>query len=157
MQSLDSKAVFTQRLATLGLSEVAEKFEARGWTSYGQFAFCCATNPGQQASPEVFWREAESYLCDGREDSPLRTSIRRLYWESFTAFAADARDRLAGKPAEPRKELPPAEAEQRRPARQARPGSGHAVEPEHDPSCYLVNRCIEMHGPGQPQYIPWAA
>ena len=53
--SLDSTAVFDDRLNELGLSTVRDEFVAHGWTTFGTFAFATAAQPGS-GQEEAFTR-----------------------------------------------------------------------------------------------------
>ena len=93
MVSVDSVAVFMERLVGLGLNELKPKFEARGWTTLGAFAFSSAYKPG--GDDKIFVDEVIAPLVESKED-PKVPAIRRLFYEAHAFAAADLNRRLNG-------------------------------------------------------------
>ncbi len=86
MVSIDSAAVFAERLVNLGLSEVKAKLDARGWNTLGAFAFACAYRPG--GDDKAFIDDVVLQLVDNKED-PKVPALRRLFYEAHAFAAAD--------------------------------------------------------------------
>ena len=91
--ALDSSAVFAQRLVELGLEDLGEAFELNGWETLGNFAFAVNYAPGTGADELPFINEVVIPLL-GDANSPRKTALRRLYFEAYTAAAADVQRRI---------------------------------------------------------------
>ena len=103
--SLDSPHVFQARLVALKPSgpgaplDLKQKFEDMSWLSYGEFAFATNFTPGAPATADVFKAEILIPLIGTVEaenpKNPAIHRIRRLYWEAYSAAAADMQRRLS--------------------------------------------------------------
>ena len=114
--SLDSTHVFSARLATIKLDEyVVEKFAELAWFTYGDYAFATGFSPGAPVSDEMFRKEIlVPVLGEQEADNPAnanRHRLRRLYWEAYSAAAADLARRISPEAPEDKnvKTLPPEE------------------------------------------------
>ena len=87
MSFVDSKAVFLARAAELGLGDVIDKFEERGWTTFGTFGYSCGYVPGQ-GEDKILLENVITPLL-GAPDHKLSSVVRRLYYESFTTAATE--------------------------------------------------------------------
>lgn len=153
--ALDSKVVFAERLRDFGLSGLAETFEDKGWTTLATFAFATAYTPGQQ-SEDVFKSEVLAVLFgEGRDDKRV-PAVRRLFFEAFSACAADMRRRLeAGDEEAPRK-LPLLEREDRRQRVARKLAPAIKIEDEHEPSHALVDSAQAMFDENAIRYQEWS-
>ena len=90
--AVDSKAVFQNRLATLGLGPMFATFEANGWQTLGDFAFATSWTPSA-ATDDLFVRDVLTPLV-GAGDSPFKAQIRRLWFEAFTMATSDLKRKI---------------------------------------------------------------
>jgi hypothetical protein len=90
--SLDSVAVFLERVAELGLSVHRDNFAQQGWTTYAKLASATSYVPGA-LDETVFVREIVAVGL-GREDHPDKGVLRRLFFEAYTLAAADLKHRV---------------------------------------------------------------
>ncbi len=95
MVSVDSEAVFQERLTAMGLTELKEMFADRGWKTLASFAFACSFVPGAPGGDDKVCQEKVVLKLVTSEDSPLVPSLRRLYFEAYTTATADLK-RLEG-------------------------------------------------------------
>ncbi len=86
--ALDSKAYFEERLVAMGLAELKEAFQQKGWNTLGNFAF--AIPPVAQADDALFQAKVLRPLL-GEGDDPREASVRRLHFEAHTVAVADVR------------------------------------------------------------------
>ncbi len=90
--SLDSAAVFADRLRELGLSDLAEAMTNKGWATMGSFAF--AVPPSAQG---VDYRMFETRVIEpllGAVDAPRASALLRLHFEAHTVAVAEMRRNL---------------------------------------------------------------
>ena len=81
MATVDSEAVFMDRMKTLRLPEVSiNRMLALGWNSYANFGFSCGYIPGQ-ADDQVYRDEVAAKILDQPADASAPI-LRRLYYEA---------------------------------------------------------------------------
>ena len=97
MSAVDSETVFKARVLELGLEKVYDKLKAKGWCTYGSMAFCVSAF--KEIDDNLFNEKVLKVILGDPEDE-LAPGIRRLYFESYTAAAADM-ERLANPSAKP--------------------------------------------------------
>ena len=123
--SLDSEALFRQRLDELGLADLRDEFAANGWGTLGSFAFACSTPPGTPGAVDAFQTEVVNLLAIEASAVP---ALRRLYFEAWTLSAAELKGRLERREDDPPKRLPAPEREARRARLCQRLGPGLKLE-----------------------------
>jgi hypothetical protein len=153
--AMDSKAVFAQRLGELGLTDFKEEFDMRGWDSHGNFAFASTYVPGA-ADDARFVAQVILPLL-GAPDHVKVTSVRRLFYESYTIMVSDLKHRVERTDDEPLRKLPVAERAARLTALQARLGPAVPVADESECSHALVDRMVQMYDENVLSYIEWSA
>ncbi len=87
--SLDSTAVFADRLRELGLEDVQEAMAARAWSTMGSFAF--AIPPAAQGVDYGVFAERVVAPILGSEESPRASAMLRLRFEAHTVAVAEMR------------------------------------------------------------------
>ena len=85
--SIDSSAVFFDRVRELGLEEHLARFEIAGWGTYADLAFATSFVPGQPEDERYRREIVERGLGD--VDHVHRDRLRRLFFEAYTLAAAD--------------------------------------------------------------------
>ena len=92
MAALESEAEFLNRLEELGLAAEQDVFVAKGWATFGKFAFSTSYVPGTPDDQ----RYVEDVLIPvlGDRAHPKAASLRRLYFESYTMTVAELRRKL---------------------------------------------------------------
>ncbi len=151
--SLDSVAVFHQRLNQCNLGSHAATMEGLGWSTFGTFAMASTYVPGQPDITPFLVDIVEKVLGD-RDDS-ARFALQRLYFEAYTILGEDIK-RRASKTDEDQKPqaLPELERIERMKAlRERLPGLN--LRGEREPAAYLVNRFHAMIESGVLLYVPW--
>ena len=88
--SIDSSAVFFDRVNFMGLGQFTDAFKQAGWTTLSKFAFSSGFIPQVSSDETVFMSDvAVPILGQGnRTDLP---GLRRLHFEAYTLAAADMR------------------------------------------------------------------
>ena len=74
--SLDSEAVFAERVVALGLQRHVEKFNELGWKTYGSLAFATSFVPGQNEDERFLTDIVEAGL--GKSDHENKGVLRLL-------------------------------------------------------------------------------
>ena len=151
--ALDRKAYFTARLTKLGLGDEKDVFENLGWTTLGEFAN--AANYRPTATDEGPFIKDVILQLFGDDNHKKKASVRRLFFEAFSMFAADINRRatLPDEDAKPKK-LPLAEKEARWETVKAKL-VGLELEGELEPSDSLVDKFVQMEECGQLRYVRW--
>ena len=68
MAAVDSRTVFFARIAELGMNDLNNKFEEKGWTMFVEFAF--ATSSFKEPDADTFATEVIVPLL-GSKDKPM--------------------------------------------------------------------------------------
>ena len=155
MSVLESSAAFESRLQELGLSELLPKFNERGWSTFGRFAFATTYVP-HQSDDSKFASDVLAHLLPdaGHRDAP---AIRRLFFEAYGMAAADLQRRCSRNVDDddkPRK-LPAPERIARMTALRAKL-SGLKLVGELEPSNSLTDKFVAMQETGELRYVPWS-
>ena len=77
--------MFAARVEELGLKEFMPKFEAKGWTSFADFAASCSDMKG--TDPQLFQTEVIEPLIG--DDEAKKPKIRRLFMQSYAVLSAE--------------------------------------------------------------------
>ena len=137
----DSQAVFAERVQQLKLGAFADRMKELVFTTHGVFVFVAPYNLGSQDESELVKRAVVPILGDA--DHQLRPALRRLFFESYAAAAADVQRRLASRAEDRGRRMTAAEREQRFKATQKKLPNmelrGH-LEPAH----LLVGAYLDM-------------
>lgn len=151
---LDSEAVFKNRAAEIGLSEVyIRRLGVLGWNTYGKLAFASNYQPGQLDEAPLIKLAEEITLTSPPpvEDLPL---IRRLVFESYTLAAADLKARVERKDEDTPRKLAQAERASRHQSQVARL-TGLDLSGEMEPSHSLIDLVFQMSEDNQLRYVRW--
>lgn len=150
--SLDSEAVFNERLVALGLQEHYEKFQKLGWKTYGSLAFATSFVPGQ-AEDERFLKDiVEAGLGDN--DHPHKGALRRLFFESYTLAAADLKRKVEVTTDDAPRKVPAAERQERRDRVDSRL-VGIELQGELDVSNRLLDLAVGIYEDNTLRYVAW--
>ena len=93
--SLDSSAVFFDRVTELRMGQLIPTFKAQGWDTTANFAFATSYVPGG----DVAALEAEVFkpIFDAHPNQMnLKPAVGRLFIESATLATADLRRKVEG-------------------------------------------------------------
>lgn len=155
--AVDSRAVFSLRLAELGLGELQEKFDGAGWNTHGAFAFSVPQVPGGLVDDEVFKTRVVSRLFEVAEgdESPLTPQVRRLYFESHSLVLGEMRQRLERTDHDLPRKVPTAEREARKEAIRRKLAPGLVIEGELDPANCVIDRYVQQVEDNTVEWIPW--
>ncbi len=151
--SLDSTAVFRERVVTLGLDCAWAAFSERGWTTFGAFAFASGANPNN-ADDDKWVREVLVPIL-GSPTHVLAQAVRRLYYECFVMAAADFKRRVTASSDDAPARMANAEREDRRKRLAAKLDGGLELIGETDPSNELIDLAASMAEVNTVSYIPW--
>ena len=160
---LDSIQVFNARLKTMGLVSGApddalqKRFADLNWNTLGNFAFAISFSPGAPISEETFLKEIFTpLLANDAETSVKRTKIRRLYWEAYSAAAADmARRGNPEPPLEKATVMPTEERAFRMKNLKDRLGAGIDISADLEPGDCVIDRYSAMREAGVLRYVAW--
>ena len=153
--ALDSEAVFEARLKAVGLEDVhIQKAREAGWRTLAEFAFSSSYVPGQ-VGDSTFVNEVVIVVL-GDANHVKRSALRRVFFEAYTAVAADLKRRLEKTDEEPPRRLPLAERSARVKALQDRL-QGLELTGELECSHALVDKAAQMIEDDNLSYIPWEA
>ena len=114
MSLATSAPAFAAALAELGLSGLADKFDANGWDTFNAFAF--ATSDPQGRDGKAFEEQVVPVLIEMSEGVPVNAAdkklipkLRMLYAQSYTAMAAAMESFANPKPIDERMVMNPAD------------------------------------------------
>jgi hypothetical protein len=150
--SLDSQAVFEERVNALGLREHLEKFRELGWTTYGSLAFATSFVPGQAEDERFLVDIVEAGL--GSRTHNHKGALRRLFFESYTLAAADLKRKVEVTTDDAPRKIPAAERQERR-ERVANRLVGVTLRGELDVSNRLLDLIVSIHEENTLRYIAW--
>ena len=153
MAAVDSEAVFLSRCLLMGLSLADfNALKAKGWNTFAQFGFASSYIPGQTDDSKFVTDVIEAIL--GQADHPKSSTLRRLYFESYTLTASDLRSKLERTGDDPPKKMPAPERNQRYNAL-AMKLPGIELKGPHEPSHHLIDLCTSLLDDGVMKYIAW--
>ena len=90
MSYVDSEVVFKARCDEIRLSsDTFDSLKAKGWATFGSYAFAISTNPGEISDDDFDAKVAIPVLgAAGHQEAAL---LRRLLFESYTLAATELR------------------------------------------------------------------
>ena len=140
--SVDSSAVFSDRVHQLGLGDHLEAFNQAGWHTYADVAFSTSYLPGQ---PEDA-RFANDILVRGlgQQDHKDKDKLRRLFFEAYSLASADMSRLVSASSDDIPRKVPNVEREERR-RRLADRLVGVNLSGELDVSNRLIDINISMY------------
>ena len=89
---LDSEAYFSGRLVALKLTEFAEKFKSKDWTTVNAFAFSNSYVPGR--ADEGVLEENVFKVILGSLNHAAEHKVRRLFYESHLTATSEVTRRM---------------------------------------------------------------
>ena len=143
-------------MIALGLGDLWDAFEFRGWNTVGNFAFAAAANfAGGPQDQEVVKRDILIPLFGETPDHRI-PPVRRLHFECYTEAVGDLQRRSTKTTDEDKPRImPPAERDARLTALKLSL-SGVEIEGDLEPSDTLVDKYSHMHeASGVLRYLPW--
>ena len=152
--AIESTALFKKKISQFGLNDYQDKFEALGWNTMADFAFSANFHPGN-ADEQPFIQEVVIPIL-GEESHPKKAALRRLFFEAFTAIAADAHHRATQTDEDTRTRKLPKEERELRMALLKAELTGLSIEGPLEPSHTLINKCHEMAESGELRHLPWS-
>ena len=150
--SLDSEAVFNERVVALGLQEHTEKFHRLGWKTYGSLAFATSFVPGQTEDERFLKDIVEAGLGDSGHHH--KGALRRLFFESYTLAAADLKRKVEVTTDDAPRKVPAAERQERR-DRVAIRLIGISLRGELDISNRLLDLAVGIYEENTMRYVSW--
>ena len=154
MALVDSEVVFKSRCDEIGISGgTYDKLKARGWATFGSFAFSVSTNPSQISDDDFEAKVVIPILADPAHIDAAR--LRRLLFESYTMTASELRRKAESTESDTPKKLPSQEIAVRfqRLETKLHPLK---IESVMDPSHQLINNIAQCLDDGRLRYIEWA-
>ena len=148
---VDSEADFKAGVTKVGLGAYYQKMTELGLTTYANFAFSSAYQPG---SPDesVFVKDVVVPIL--ADNVALRPALRRLYFEAHTYVTADMRNRVEKTDEDKPRKMSVQEREARR-QRVVPKLQGLDTENVHDPSDSLCNLAYGMYEDNRIKYVLW--
>ena len=108
MSYVDSKAIFRQRCLAVGLpTEVVDRLDLRGWSTFANFAHAPTATPGTAGAEVAIKAVLDAILGDSL--AAHEAALRRLHWEAWTLTAADLKRKVDGTDEAGPRKLPVAE------------------------------------------------
>ena len=103
--SVDSESVFKARCDEIKISQATyDALKAKGWSTFGSYAFSVSTNPGQITDDDFDNKVAVPILGSATEaESAL---LRRLLFESYTLTATELKRKADNSESDGPKKLP---------------------------------------------------
>ena len=150
--SIDSAAVFAERVAALGLSAHEERFRAAGWSTYAELAFSTSYIPGQP-DDEKFLEQIVERGLGAREHADL-AAIRRLFFEAYSLASADLKRKVEGSSEDLPRKVTVAERQERRVTVERRL-VGLSLTGELDISNRLLDVFIQLAEDNVLRYVAW--
>ena len=154
MSYVDSEVVFKARCDEIKLSpETYESLKAKGWSTFGSYAFSISTNPGQVSDDDFDTKVSVPVL--GSANHAEAALLRRLLFESYTLAATELRRKTDNSEIDGPKKLPVQEIASRFDAieQKLKPLK---VESVMEPSHGLVNSLAQCSDDGRLRYIEWS-
>jgi hypothetical protein len=158
---MDSKPVFAQRLATVGvLPAVIALFAAKGVDTMSKMAFCTNYNPSMvdDANLVAYFQsvvDPGGQALDARTDG-LLASLRMVFFEAHTLFLASLRDRVDRKEDDLPKRVPQPERNERLITQRAKL-IGVPVSGPLEPAYCLIDLVSQQKDDDVLRYIPPSA
>ena len=154
MSYVDSQSVFKARCDEIKLSEVAyDALKAKGWCTFGSYAFSVSTNPGQISDPDFDDKVATPLL--GNTNSGDAALLRRLLFESYTLTATELKRKADNNESDGPKKLPVQEIATRFQALEQKL-QPLKIESVLEPSHALINSIAQCTEDGRLRYVEWS-
>ena len=154
MSYVDSEVVFRARCDEIRLTEdTFLALRAKGWATFGSYAFSVSTNPGQISDEDFDSKVAIPVL--GSSAHAEAALLRRLLFESYTLTATELRRKTDSSESDGPKKLPVQEIASRFEALQLKLAPLR-VESVLEPSHALINALAQCAEDGRLRYIEWA-
>ena len=156
MASIDSEAVFNQRLTQLGLQSLQKWFMNFGWTTIARFAFAVDYSPHQGQNDKMFVQTVLIPLTSYPNDARV-PAIRRLFFECHTAITAEAhRSMTLPVQGESVRQLPGPERVARIDAFRLKFPGNKAMH-DLEPADRLVDKLCHQQSSGKLNHLSWTA
>ena len=154
MALVDSEVVFKARCDEIGITDATvQKLKARGWSTFGSFAFSVSTNPSQISDDDFEAKVVVPILVDA--DHVDASKLRRLLFESYTMTATELKRKAESTESDTPKKLPSQEIAVRFNRLEAKL-SPLKIESVMDPSHQLINNIAQCLDDGRLRYIEWS-
>ena len=154
MALVDSEVVFKSRCDEIGITGATyDKLKARGWATFGSFAFSVSTNPSQISDDDFESKVVTPILVDPAHIDAAK--LRRLLFESYTMTASELRRKAESTESDTPKKLPAQEIAVRFQRLEAKLNP-LKIESVMDPSHQLINNIAQCLDDGRLRYIEWA-
>ena len=154
MSFVDSEVVFKARCDEIKLSSATfQALKAKGWSTFGSYAFSISTNPGQVSDDDFDAKVSVPVL--GAANHAEAALLRRLLFESYTLTATELRRKTDTGELDGPKKLPVQEIAARFEAVE-RKLFPLKIESVLEPSHSLINSLAQCADDGRLRYIEWA-
>lgn len=154
MSVVDSEVVFTARCKEIGLDDATIlSLSAKGWTTFGSFAFSVSTNPGVVADADFDAKVSVPVL--GSANHADAAKLRRLLFESYTLTASELKRRAEHSESDAPKKLPVQEIAARFTALEKKLAP-LKIESVLEPSHSLINAIAQCLEDGRLRYTEWS-
>jgi len=149
--SVDSESVFKARCDEIKISQATyDALKAKGWSTFGSYAFSVSTNPGQITDDDFDNKVAVPILGSATEaESAL---LRRLLFESYTLTATELKRKADNSESDGPKKLPVQEIAFRFSALEKKLAP-LKIESVLEPSHSLINSLAQCTDDGRLRYI----
>ena len=154
MSLASSTSAFDAALSDLGLSNLKDKFEAMGWTTFNEFAFSSSDSTGRDG--KAFEGEVLPKLIDTEdtEQKKLIPKLRMLHAQAYIAMSA-AMESFANPKAFDEKIVMNSADRKVRTARLKVRITGFTLTGHSNPSTTLTDRMVTILVKGAVRYVPW--
>ena len=155
MSGLDSQAVFANRMTSLGLQDLWDAFESRGWNTVGNFAFAAGTSNGGSVDDAAFNLKVLTPLFGDIED-PRGPALRRLHFECFLTMISEIQSRTTRNEDDLRPRPLPGPERAIRLSNLRAELSGLEITADLEPADTLVDKYVHMQDvTGVLKYLPF--
>ena len=154
MSYVDSEVVFKARCDEVRLSDATyAALKAKGWNTFGSYAFSVSTNPSQISDDDFDSKVSEPVL--GAANHPEAALLRKLLFESYTLTATELRRKADTNESDGPKKLPIQEVASRFSALELKLAP-LKIESVLEPSHTLINSMAQCLDDGRLRYIEWS-
>ena len=152
MAAVDSEALFKAKCKQLKLpDEAVTRMSAKGWTTYGTFAFAVPGDPGKISDSDFRSIVCQPVLGSEQEHVP---KLRRLHFEAFAITAAELKRTAEVQESDQPRKLPVVELAARYEILQQRVKPLRLMD-KLEPSQALVNQAAHMLEEQRIKYVEW--
>ena len=154
MSYVDSQSVFRARCDEIKLSTATfEALQAKGWDTFGSYAFSVSTNPAQITDDDFDTKVAIPVL--GSAANGEAALLRRLLFESYALTATELKRKADNNESDGPKKLPVQEIATRFSALEKKLAP-IKVESVLEPSHALINSLAQCCEDGRLRYVEWS-